>query len=221
MPPSADDILHFARFILRTNYEGSLALAERASAVRFIRDGKTGRLIAPVEGWMLQQDSGTLVIEQEGSDALELLVELVEVSADAEAACDRWLAHHESSAQRKWCAMTIGGARLGRQVLDPEDITPINPVHDQEPRLCKLANADRTAFRLGCERAWTKELPESLCVGVDPTGFDIRTRVGMTRLEFGAVGMGLALVPEGLQRGAEDIAEIIDAILGLGQDKDA
>ncbi len=217
MPLSADNTLARARAMLRRHYQGSLTIAERSSTVRFVRDGKRGRLVAPVEGWMLQQeDSGTLIIGDEPSDSLELLVELDEVSADTDPACDRWLAHHQSSAQRRWCAMTIGGARLGRQILDPDEITPINPLHADEPRLCKKANADRAAFQRGCELAWSRELPESLCVGVDSHGFDVRTRVGMTRLELQRLSPGLPLVPES-ETTALTIAECIGRILASGQ----
>jgi len=198
MDPSDSAASEFARLILRTHFQGSLAVGDRAASIRYVRDGSSGRLIAPVEGWMLSHDCGTLSIEQDRSEPLQLLLELQEISADSDAACDRWLAYHQSSFQRRWCAMTIAGARLGFHVLDPEDIIPINPFREAEARRCKLANSDRPAFRAGCEHLWSRSLPEALCVGMDADGLDVRTRVGMTRLEFSLLPNGINTFKNGV-----------------------
>jgi hypothetical protein len=198
MPDPAD--------ILRSNRTGVLLAGEEAVPCRFILD-PAGRIVTPVDTHVLESPQHVLFVPDEDAAALQLLLHAHPfVGADPPIA-DRWRAYHGTPRATRWAAFEIESARLGPLVVDAPAVTSVNPLSPQEPALCRRANADRAALRAACRRTGV-DVPDPLCVGVDPHGLDVRARFGIVRLSFSK--------PAGDSAAAA--ASQVDALLASGDD---
>jgi hypothetical protein len=144
-----------------------------------------GGLVAPVMVSMLRSIDVVLELPDDGEDSLELQVTLTEIKEDGPegALCDRWSIYHGEPPDVRWARFAIDAARYKGNFIDGIALTRANAFAEDEPALCKQANAGRTdlleaaALRQGGHR-----LEKPLLVGVDPWGFDLRTRLGIARV---------------------------------------
>ncbi|MFM9994662.1 MAG: DUF2470 domain-containing protein [Phycisphaerales bacterium] len=169
---------------LRDHRVGVLLADGLVSAVRFMIDGRTGRLVFPCGPLVFDAEELVLHTPEEGDDALQLLVHAAPADPATDPACDRWLAAFGTPDVTRWAACTIESGRFGGAVLDGELLTLVNPLLTVEAGLIRRLNADRAALTRLCTRYAGVEVPEPLCVGVDPGGVDVRARFGVVRVPF-------------------------------------
>jgi hypothetical protein len=173
---------HWAREV-RRHHEGTLLTGERAVRVRFVIDGACGKIVMPVEGWVLDSVDAALFLPEERADALQLLIEF-DAEEPGGAAQDRWSAYHGDARERHWGAARIAGLRREDEVCEGAGITPTNALRGAESRLLKLLNSQRSVLPLVCEQLARVNVPDACAVGIDPYGIDIRARFGIVRAEF-------------------------------------
>lgn len=173
---------------LRRHHEGTFVAADRATPVRFVIEGTTGRLIMPVEQWMLDHMDAVIFMPEERHDALQVLVELDPDACGA--GQDRWAAYHGASKLRCWAAARVVGLRRAGEVSEEKELCAANPLRGTESRLLRLLNADRGALSALCERLAGVSVADACAVGIDPMGVDVRARFGIVRAEFPADACG-------------------------------
>lgn len=166
----------------------------------YIRDPRTGALIAPIERWMLDSGEATLCIPDARPGVLQLHVSMREIDPMRDAVCDRWLAYHLAPRHRAWCELSIVAAKLPFGIVESAeergDHVPIvveaasislpNTCLKEEGGLLRQVNVDRDRLKRACERAGHREYADARCVGVDQWGIDVRTTFGPSRLDVQA-----------------------------------
>lgn len=192
---------------LRRHYEGTFVAGDRAQPIRFVVNGATGRLIIPVEQWMLDGVDGVVFMPEERRDALQVLVELEEAACGASE--DRWTAYHGESRARCWASARIMGVRRDDEVSDHDGLCVENPLRSAESQLLRMINAHRGVLGATCERLSGVHVTDACVVGIDPLGMDVRARFGIIRAEFPAESCG----PRGVES-AERAATILRMLIG-------
>lgn len=195
-----EDALSHARSVLSASREGVLLFGEQHTAVKFVTDHQTGRLIVSVPAAVLLATDHTLAVPEDSDDALQLLVtpEQVEESVST----DRWMAFHGTPEHVRWAELWVESAKHGAWVFDGEAFMLPNALAPAEPSLCKRLNADKAALARVCQRYAGVVVPSPTCVGVDPAGLYVRAAFGVVRVSF--------------DRGArdgDDAAAVIDAMV--------
>lgn len=162
-----------------------LAIGDVREPVRFVIDGVHGSLVLSVPRHTMESRDWMLMLPEESPEALQLLLEPSVLNETRHGhAIDRFLATHGRALHPCWASGTLLGARLERAVIDAEDLDLRNPLHADEPRLCRTLNADRAALATVCRRVCGRGIEQPLAVGVDPLGIDVRTTFGIVRVEF-------------------------------------
>lgn len=169
---------------LRDHRTGVLLADGLVLPVRFVIDGRTGRLVFPCGAAVLDAEELVLHVPEERDDALQLLIHAAPTDPGADGACDRWLGAFGTPDVARWASCTVESGRLGGAVIDGDVLTLVNPLCAAEPALCRRLNADRAALTRLCTRFAGVEVPEPLCVGMDPGGVDVRARFGVVRVPF-------------------------------------
>ncbi len=155
------------------------------SAIRFVIDHGSGRVVFPSSELVFGAEERVLYVPEEASEALQLLlVDPTRPDPDTEESCDRWKAYHGTPEHPRWASCAIESGRLEGAVVEGELLMTPNPLRSVEARVCKRLNADRPLLTRLCTRFAGVEVPEPLCVGVDPGGLDVRARFGIVRVPF-------------------------------------
>ena len=110
---------------------------------------------------------------------------LDEIDGELSASADRWRIYHGSPGQSHWVSASLLAVRFGTMVADAEQIDLTNPLAPDEPRLCKKYNTDHDLLGSAARTMDPRATGEGVLVGVDPMGFDIRTRFDIVRVPFG------------------------------------
>ncbi len=178
--------------ILRRYRAGSLVASDAATAVRFVLDPQSGRVLLPVPREVEDAEQFVLFLPDESDVALQLLL-FPAKETPTEAMTDRWRIYHLNPPSIEsgdydpvWRLFVIDTARLKSAVIDGEFLTIPNPLAAIEPAVCKSLNADKPRLAQLCrsEAGFAVEAP--VCVGIDPEGLHIRTRTAVERIPFGA-----------------------------------
>jgi hypothetical protein len=170
---------------LRQNREGVLVADGLAERIRFVCDGRSGRLVFPTHPHCLASSEMVLFVPEElDENELQLLLAPVELDPSHEEACDRWKAYHGDPQLTHWAGCEIESARFRGEVIDETPLRECNPLVAVEPRLCKLLNSDRARLADVCGRRSGVAPREPVAVGVDPGGIDVRARFGVVRVPF-------------------------------------
>lgn len=180
-----DPVLPLAR-LARRAHQGTLLFGDLSAVVRWVIDPRTGHLLTPVEHAVLDHRHDLRIAAPDETDdslQLSLTAEPIPDWKDCPS-CDRWLAYYHRPDKPVWLRMTIAGARLGFDVYDLDDLDARNPLAADETALIKHANARRSALEQLIHAHTGQPGLEPLTVGADPWGLDIRTRIGVLRLEF-------------------------------------
>lgn len=194
--PPGDDLHHresrAARARLRDFTRSLLRFDDLTQPLRFVLDPASGDPVAPIHPALLAAAEVILFIPDEEPDALQLLVEPVEIQPDREAAADRWLIYHGPPPSPRWARLVIQSGRRGREVFDADDLRGPDPLLHHEPRLLTRLNADLSALARACARATGSAPADPRAVGVDPGGLDIRARFGIIRIPFDPPALDVA-----------------------------
>ncbi|MCH2161571.1 MAG: DUF2470 domain-containing protein [Phycisphaerales bacterium] len=176
LPGDALEALSF----LRGHLAGLLRFDEEFIPIKIVV-GPCGRIVAPVMVAMLQSVDCVLFLPEEPSEeddaAIQLQVELQQFSEDAPegALADRWRIYHGDPPDVNWATLEVDAARYGELFLMGEAIQVPNPLHGDEPAICREINADHEAALRAAVIGEAKiELDTPRLVGVDPLGFDVR-----------------------------------------------
>jgi hypothetical protein len=199
---------------LRRHHEGTFVAAERATPVRFVIDGATGRLVLPVEQWMLDHMDAVIFMPEERNDALQVHVELDATACGAGE--DRWAAYHGAPRLRLWAAARVVGLRREADVCDEREVCAANPLRTAESRLLRVLNAERGALSATCERLAGVCVTDACAVGIDPFGIDVRARFGIVRVEFPAEECGEGGSVECAERAEAVVRRFLDESGGAG-----
>ncbi len=170
--------------VLRSHREGVLICDGAVSALRFVIDNRTGRIVFPCSALPFEAEECVLFIPEESDDALQLLLVPRPADPDTDEGCDRWRAYHGTPEFPRWASCAIESGRIGDDVVEGEALTVANALRAAEPSLCRSLNADPARLTRLCTRLAGIEVPSPLCVGVDADGVDVRARFGIVRLPF-------------------------------------
>jgi hypothetical protein len=146
-----------------------------------------GRLIAPVNGAMLEAVDCALAIPDEHSPSLDMAVSLAEFEplGAAESNSDRWKIYHGVPPFPRWALIDIDMARFQGAILDGSALQHSNPLAAVEPRVCgSLNRGDERVLPAAIERCLGVQVESPRAVGLDPLGLDIRTRFDVLRINF-------------------------------------
>lgn len=175
-----------ARRHARRFRSGVLRVGESVQPCDFIIDGRDGGIVMPLHEDIAGEPDLVLYIPNDGFDEMALLVSAQPIESAFDEAKDRHLAYHGRVEGLHWLRCELDSAKWGGRLYEGASILEPNPLHEIEPGLCKRMNADRAALAEVSELL-TRVRPESpLCVGVDHLGMDVRTRVGIIRVEWPA-----------------------------------
>ena len=171
-----------ARRHIRRFSAGVLRLDGRTIPTRFVIDGRDGRVVYPCT-----EDGGddtVLLVPDDGFDEMALLLEPEVFEPRFDEVKDRHQAYHGDAGAVDWFAARVESVKWHGAVYDGADLLGVNPLRAVEASLVRTLNEDKD--RLGeVTRLLTGVKPEQgVCVGVDPIGMDVRTRVGVVRVEW-------------------------------------
>ncbi len=176
--------------ILRRYRSGALLASDTATPVRFVLDPHSGRVLVPVPREVEDAEQFVLFLPEESETALQLLLFPAKESP-AEAITDRWRIYHLTPPSIEageydpvWRIFVIDTARLRDAVIDGEFLTIPNPLISIEPTICKTLNADKPRLARLCRAEAGFAVESPVCVGIDPEGMHIRTRLGVERIPF-------------------------------------
>lgn len=170
---------------IRSERHAALAADGLPFPIATVIDNDTGALVFPIEPAVFEAHESVLWLPEERHDAMQILVQLEEIDAQIHPTADRWRIYHGSPNQTRWASATLQSVRFGSMVASGEDLDLVNPLAGGEPALCKKYNADRALLGRAAHAMDPRSTGEGLLVGVDPMGFDIRTRFDIVRVPFG------------------------------------
>lgn len=170
---------------IRSERHAALAADGVPFSITTVIDNQTGALVFPIQAGVLRAQESVLWLPEERNDAMQILVTLEQIDADRSASADRWRIYHGSPGETHWVSASLQAVRFGTMVASGEEMDLSNPLAEGEPGLCKKYNADRALLGRAAHTMDPRSSGEGLLVGVDPMGFDIRTRFDIVRVPFG------------------------------------
>lgn len=163
---------------------GVLRVGDSVHPCSFVIDGRDGGIITPMIEDIAGEPDMVLYVPNDGFDEMALLVSAESIETPFDEAKDRHLAYHGRAEGLYWNRCEVDSAKWGGRLYEGASILGSNPLHQIEPALCRRLNTDKEALAEVSELL-TRVRPESpLCVGVDHLGMDVRTRVGVMRVEW-------------------------------------
>lgn len=191
------------RALLRANYRAALVYDGRIAQRKYVLDAR-GRPAMPLTPFMLHADETVLFIPNEGPDALEMLVEPTETTAQGRDA-DRWRIYHGDIRESRFAFFTVASGRFAGEVFDGEVIVASDPLRHIEPGICREMNAPdrRGDLRTVCRFVAGVDVENPRLIGIDCHGMDIRAGFGIMRAPWDQ-----AVTSErGLRRALADMLE--------------
>ena len=176
-PSQAEARKHIRRFTT-----GVLRAGDRIHSTAFVIDGRDGSVVFPCGDE--DADGCLLSIPDDGFDEMSLLLDAEPFTVRFDEVKDRHQAYHGIADGRWWFRCRVDSAKWKGAVFDGASVLNANMLRSDEPLLCRTLNADNARLA-ELTRLLTGVKPEqSVCVGVDPIGMDVRTRVGVIRVEW-------------------------------------
>lgn len=152
----------------------------------FVIDGADGSLVLPSGEDLTATGDLVVYVPDDGFNEMALLVTATDDVGEFDEARDRYLAYHGRARGAGWFRCKVDSAKWGGVLYEGSDLLGPNTLRLIEPGLCKEINSDRELLARVSELL-TRVRPENpLCVGVDQLGMDVRTRVGVIRVEWPA-----------------------------------
>lgn len=170
---------------------------------RFVIDAVAGHIVMPLPGSVVGGGALTLCVPEDHEGATQALcdVEAADESRDGRA-IDRWQAYH-GAARGVMARLHVTAVKFAGEVIDDDRVDLRSPIAGVESALVRRMNRDSAHLALVTRRVLGVDLVEPRVVGVDPVGVDVRTRVGVVRVEFG-----------GPVRTASEAEAAVEALLG-------
>lgn len=169
---------------LRRHFSATIISDEVVLKRNFVIDARSGEIVAALPPHVEDSLSVVLHVPDESDSALQLLVECRALDAMRDGSCDRLLIYHGRSEGARFIGMTPIDGKLDKKSFQIEKKFASNPLWADEPRLCRILNADTGALTRLVGSLSGREVTEPKAVGVDDMGLDVRTRTGMVRIEF-------------------------------------
>lgn len=192
---------------IRSERHATLVCDDTPHELKTVIDNPSGDLVFPVHSSVFDSGETVLWLPEERRDAMQVLVELVEVDGSNAESADRWRIYHGDPDETCWAHAKLLAVRFGSLIADGSDLDLSNPLAKDEPSICKHFNKDPGELGLIAAQLDPRSSGDGLLVGVDPLGIDIRTRFDIVRVPFGdAVTDGEAA------RGR--IAQLLDELRG-------
>ncbi len=178
--------LNEARRHVRRFRRGVLRIDGEVAPCAFVIDGADGRFVLPSDEDLTHASDIVLYVPDDGFNEMALLINPAGQVGSFDEARDRYLAYHGRAEAIEWFRCDLDSAKWGGEIYEGADLLGPNTLRAIEPGLCKMLNADRDVLARVSELL-TRVHPENpLCVGVDQLGMDVRTRVGIIRVEWPA-----------------------------------
>lgn len=175
-----------ARKHVRRFRRGVIRMGDEICQSSFVIDGRDGRIVMPCDEDLSGADDLVLYVPDDGFNEMALLLSASPHEDEFDEAKDRHLAYHGRACACSWYRCEVDSAKWSGEMFEGADLLGPNTIRSVEPALCKRLNADREVLARMSELL-TRVRPESpLCVGVDQLGMDVRTRVGVMRVEWPA-----------------------------------
>jgi len=172
--------------LIRSFTSGTILCDGTPEPVRFVFDGRTGRVVLALDPVWAGCEEFVLCLPDDSFDTKARLLLVPERLDEHDPALDMYLAYHGRGATGVCLSAAIESAKLGDStVVDGAALTVANPLMPALGRLCRALNEDRGALRRACGRAAGVSPEDPLAVGIDPFGVDVRARFGTVRLAFG------------------------------------
>jgi hypothetical protein len=185
MESDHDRAVQRARRFIRSYSTGTLLVDSTPyDQTHYIIDPHTGSLIMSVDHEALHSTDVVLVLPEDRFDAnirlsLELSTEI------QEEASDRFLAYHGQQPSPVWVKGQINFAKIDSgEVITQEELEQPNILVSSLSGLCKKLNNDRKALRELCRLLTKLDIEDPIAVGIDDSGFDVRARFGVVRVEL-------------------------------------
>lgn len=180
MPPL--DTPDGPRRYLRSHYAGVVLVGETVFRRRFVVDPASGKVVLALSAAAGEAESVVFHVPDEHADGLHILVEPRVLPEGA--LSDRLLVYHGRAEGTQFAMLEPLDAKWRGQGLELEQVLAPNPLVKDEPKLCRLINTTPDGPARLLRLLGARETHEPLVVGIDPWGLDVRSRVGMTRVEF-------------------------------------
>ena len=202
---STTDEFDLAYRFLRSNSVADFRFDEHIVPIKYVIT-HDGLIATPVMTAMLQTLDTVLFIPEASEDALEIMVsvqQFEETEADGGRIADRWRIYHGEPDDVCWATMLIDCIRYAGLVFDGEAFMQQNLFAADEAGFCRTMNAEaRPLLSDLCKVTKDIEVPDPVCVGIDPLGIDIRARFGIVRVPVEAPAENV----DELRKELEDLA---------------
>lgn len=195
-----------ARLHLRQHFEGVISIDWSFHPTKYVLDPRTGRAVIPATEDLFSTEDLSLLVPDDGPDSLQLLCEAVELDRRVEPACDRHLIYHGAPDSRgretRWAMLRVASAKFDGIVLETDDVefAAVNTLADSEPSMVKALNSRPAVVVAAISNSLRLKTDRPTVVGVDQSGFDVRARFGVLRLEYPRIAQSaddaIALVGE-------------------------
>lgn len=198
-----------ARRHIRRYSKGVLRIGDRAVPTRFVIDGRDGSVVYPCGED--EAENAVLSVPDDGFDEMGLLLESSLFAVRFDEVKDRHQAYHGDAGSVDWFKARVESVKWKGEVFSGDELLGANPLRADEPALVRTLNADRDRLREVTRLLTGVKPEEGVCVGVDPIGMDVRTRVGVIRVEW----------PREIES-LEQAHKVVGALLadGLGEGED-
>jgi hypothetical protein len=193
-PPGDEGFASYIRFettlrAMRGEHVGVLRVGESTAPCRYVIDGATGHPVFPAtfDADPMADDRSThllLCVPDDSFDCLEILGAVQEIDPRSHESCDRYQIYHGRPQGRRWVMLAVDSGKQSGRVIEGSAIAAANPLRTSEPKLCRSANASPQRVLAVCRSRFGTSNDQATVVGVDPLGFDLRTRFGVRRVEF-------------------------------------
>lgn len=171
-----------ARDFLRRHTAGVLECDGVYTNIRYVL-GADGAPVTSGPAGFLTAEQTVLFVPADVPDVLELLV-TVEAESGESADADRWRIYHGKSNDPAFYRLLVDAGKWRTHVFEGEELMQSNPLAPVEPALCKWMNTDHRPDLMAMSLRFNGvEIDEALLVGVDLTGFDIRAKAGIIRID--------------------------------------
>ena len=180
-PPLVDEAYGF----LRAHLSGRIRFDGERVEIR-VAPAPDGTLVAPVMVAMLRSVDTVLELPDDGDDGIQLQVTLAQIEETGPdgGLCDRWCIYHGEPPDVRWARMTVEAASFHGHFVDGQALARPNAFAAEEPALCRRLNTERLdAIVRAAEVTAGHRLTEPKVVGVDPWGIDVRSRLGIARIQ--------------------------------------
>lgn len=191
-----------ARRQVRRFRRGVIRAGETILPAAFVIDNRDGSIVMPVDDEVWESGELVLYVPDDGFAEMALLLDAEPFDVTFDEAMDRYQAYHGRAHAARWAKARLDSAKWAGEIFPGPALLDANPLRAVEPALCKRLNQDKDVLAEVSELLTRVRPVTPVCVGVDHLGMDVRTRIGVMRVEW----------PSEIE-GTEAAQRVIEAIL--------